>query len=194
MIKYSQYFYSTPEKGEPMDWKIDGVSIEPEEMFEDLKHRNLPLGVIVFGADSALKADVYRMFRKHLGQPLAIDRKGINGYTGQIRASFHKGQPILVCLHGDKSLASDCQSVTRRLQKLGAHTLVGIYAKAYRSDAINFSAIDAEADFDLQAYYRQINSLLNNPPSPEPFHCFITVESSDGSDYPSATITDAAED
>ena len=167
-----------------MNWEMDGVSIEPEELFEVLKFHAFPLGVIIFGADSALKADVYRIFRRHLGRPLSFDRKGINSHTGQIRSAFHQGQPVLVCLHGNMSMSADRQSMIRRLEHLGAHTLVGVYANASRRDPINFQAIDLEADFDHRAYYRQLQALADRPPTPEePFHCFITVESSDH-DYP----------
>ena len=167
-----------------MDWEMYGVSIEPEEVFETLKHCARPLAVIIFGADSALKTDVYKIFRKNLnGGSMAVDRVKIDGFNGQIRATFREGYPVLVCLHGNRSLANNRHSTAQRLKKLGARTLVGVYAKAYRSDVVSFNAIDREDDFDIQDYYRQINSLLNNPPSSEPFHYLITVESSDG-DYP----------
>lgn len=161
-----------------MEWEMDGVSIEPEEMFQVLKHYPLPLGVIIFGADSKLKADVYETFCRHLGEPLAFKRKSIEGYIGQIRASFHKGCPVIVCLHGNNCLASERQSISRRFKKLGARTLVGVYAKAYRSDAIDFDATDSESGFSYRDYYRQIESLSNDPPAYDLFLCFITVESS----------------
>lgn len=161
-----------------MNWEMNGVGIEPEELFELLKHFAPPLGIIIFGADSALKADIYRVFRRHLDKPLAFERKGIDGRTSQIRLFYHEDRPVLICLHGNQSLAFGCQSVAKRLRALGAHTLVGVYVKVSRCDPINFRAIDIEAGFDHRTYYRQIKELNDNLPPSNLFHHFVIVENS----------------
>ena len=163
-----------------MKWEINGVSTELEEILEELKNQNLPLGVIVFGADSGLKAKVYKLLRSKLGEPLSFDRTGLDGYVGQVKASFRKGHPVLVCISGDDSLYHGlyCQ-LAKRLQNLGARTVACVYVKVGRRDNIDFTVIDKEEGFDHQAYYRQIKKLTDDPPSFSGFSCSIIVEDDD---------------
>ena len=163
-----------------MQWEINGVSIEQEEMLEELKHQPLPLGVIVFGADSGLKARVYQLLRRKLGEPLFFDRISLDCYVGQIKMAFKHGRPVIVCMCGDDSIHhGSIQQLANRLKNLGARTIVGVYVKVTRRDDIDFAVLEREADFGYRVYCRQIKKLATDPPALDNFGCAIVVESDD---------------
>ena len=163
-----------------MQWEMNGVSIEQEEMLEELKHQPLPLGILVFGADSGLKAKVYQLLRRKMGGPMSFDRMSLDGYIGQVRMTFKNDRPVLVCLRGDESIHhGSYQQLARRLRNLGARTIIGVFVKAHRCDDIDFAFVENEASFDHMVYHHQIKKLLSDPPVLDDFNCAIIARSDD---------------
>lgn len=160
-----------------MEWETKGVSVEPEEVLEIIKNDlKPPYGIVVFGADSGLKAKVYEYFRRNTGGPLAFDRCGIEGHTKQVQARLEDGKPVLVCMHGSDAIHHGARvDLVNRLRRLGATSVVGVYVKATRQDGINYKALDM--DLDYPTYYRQVDKLAQDPPSNKRYDLFVVVES-----------------
>ena len=163
-----------------MSWEINGVGVEPEEVYAELKHFIPPVAVLVIGADSELKEKVYKTLRKRLDEPLNFNRKGIGGHTKAVKAAIQKGQPLIVCLSGrDSTRPGLYLNEIYRLQKFGVHTVVGVFVKVSKGDAINLNTIGKDPDFDHTAYYEQIKFLAKHPPQSKIFDHFIVVENDD---------------
>ena len=162
-----------------INWEMNGVSAEKEEVFAEINHElPRPLGVVLFGADSSLKAGVYKQLRGGLaGSPLAL-RQGIgSAYARQAKEFLAQGRPILIRLSGDESVHHGLRhKCVKQLEELGAKSVVGVYAKATDDSPIDYAMREVDSTFDYPQYRRQIKKLLDDPPSPDGLDCFIVVE------------------
>ena len=159
---------------------MNGVSIEPEEALAEINHDFYrPLSVVIFGADSGLKAKTYKGFRRQLlGGPLSFDRHGLSPtYHGKVKTFFHEGRPVLVCMSGDDSMRHGARhKLVKQLRALGSRTIVGVYVEVDRSDKIDFSAID-NSGLTHPAYYRQIDKFRQDPPTADGLNFYLVINS-----------------
>lgn len=162
-----------------MNWEIDGVSKSEKYVTELLAGDTYahPMGVIVFGADSGLKAKAYRRIRGKLKQPLTFDRASLDGYVGQIKTAFDQGHSVLVCMSGADSVHhGERHQLVKRLYGLGAASVITVFAKATENDSADFGYLD-RSGLKYSKYLRHINKLLADPPTYGGVDGFITVRS-----------------
>ena len=163
-----------------MIWEINGVSREVEEVIAEINNDlPLPLGIVLFGADSWLKAKLCKQLRRYLDEPLVFDRQGIEGpYIDIARTFFRQEKPVLVCMTGHESIHYGLyRHRVEQLRRLGAATVVGFFARATGKDDIDYALRDFDPQFGHKVYHQQIKKLTEDPPHRKDFDYFVVVHS-----------------
>lgn len=161
-----------------MSWQVNGVSVEPEEVYAEVIHSMpKPVGIIVFGADSALKAKTFHRFGDKVGRSVYFSIENIH-HLEYIGATIGRGRSIVACIRGDDSMHHVLRrQIARQMRASGARKIIGVYAEATKLDKIDFSVIATEHSFNHQAYYRQIDKLSQDPPTGDDFDFYIIITS-----------------
>ena len=161
-----------------MSWQVNGVSVEPEEVYAEVIHSMpKPVGIIVFGADSALKAKTFHRFGDKVGRSVYFSIENIH-HLEYIGATIGRGRSIVACIRGDDSMHHVLRrQIARQMRASGARKVIGVYVNVAKFDEIDFSAIATEKNFNHQTYYRQIDKLSQDPPTADGFDLYIIVTS-----------------
>ena len=163
-----------------MSWEMNGVSIESEEVFASINHELPRSAVVIFGADSELKARYYKQFRQQIqAGPLAFHRQAISpAYAKKIKASLAEGQSVLICMSGKDSTSYALrQEIVWQLHELGVKTVIGVYVKVSGSNPIDFNLFETKRGFDYNEFRRQVKSLGKTPPLTNEFDRFLVITS-----------------
>lgn len=139
------------------------------DFIKEINEMPQPVGIILFGADSEFKKDVYRRCTEQL-QNVALGRsvKGKMPSETTERALSDK-KDILIVMDGDPSGHQTCRvAMATKLKDSGAKSVVGIYAKIHKTPYCKHIT-------DWTNLHWQVENFLQHPPTGDEFDRLLVM-------------------
>lgn len=172
-----------------MKWEIS-KAVNDAQAITHINSAERPFGLVVFGADSALKQQVTELCIHCVDGLAWANRSNADQNAELVELLAANGYNLMVALNGEESTQpAQRQHIAQILRSSGAETVIGIYVK---SDYIPESQIPIDTDEAYRAalaHNDQVDDLTSIPPSPAEFDFLCIVSADPDKDIPSHQTT-----